>query len=553
MSNIKKMSEDLVKKILKHISDCYIIVDRDDYIIHWSEQATRIFKFTETESLGKNIKEHLRLERDKLKPSSEFSSGIKAFDKLGTHLRVTPLSSNSYIDENGERFTIWIFRDISRKKQIDQMMDMYTDNLYTEYSILEAKKTKELLEINKKLKKTLLEKKAEIKRRIEIERELINLRNLLSNIIGSMPSALISLDCNKYVTLWNREAESLTSLMARDRLGLPLPDEIIGLIGSDELIDEVLESGKSKKIEKVKGCFTKEIRYYDITIFPIENSIIEGVVIRLDDITKRLQIQELMIQTEKMVSLGSIAAGIAHEVNNPLAGVSQNTQVIMQRLTKDIPANIRAADETGIELDSLRAYLKKRDILSMLESVTDSTEKAAKIIKDMLDFSYKTNTVIKRCDILDLLNRSIKLIKSDYTLKKSYNSQLVEITKYVSSKHTIIDGDPVKLQQVFFNLLKNAIQALYGYKNPKIIIRLHDIADHLRIEVEDNGPGMELESQKRVFEPFYTTKDIGVGTGLGLSISYFIITDNHKGAMSVTSSPGKGTCFTIELPFVTYY
>lgn len=549
MSSLKRLSEQLIQRILALISDCFVVVDSNKKVIHWSPQAEKVFQFTEDEAIGQELTELIGLPKIKLKPTGELSSGVKSKAKDGSPLHIIPLSSNSYRDEKGSSFTVWLFRDISKKKQIDRMMDTYTDNLYNEYSTMEAQKTQELLEINSELKKTLDEKRAEIKRRIKIETELMNLRNLLSNIIGSMPSALISLDCSKRVTLWNRETEKLTSTPAEKRIGQPLPQEILNLIGSENLIDEVQRSGLSHKIEKVERLYNEEIRYYDITIFPIENSIIEGVVIRMDDITKRLQVQELMVQTEKMVSLGSIAAGIAHEVNNPLAGVSQNTQVIMQRLTKDIPANRRAAEEVGLDLKVLQNYLEKREIITMLDSVVVSTEKAAKIVKEMLDFSYRAKSITRLCDVEELINKTVQLIKSDYSLKKNYNSAKVNILKKNNSQKNLIECDPVKLQQVFFNLLKNAIQALKGFDEPKIEIRWAECNDMLKIEFEDNGPGIAEPQRKKIFEPFYTTKDIGEGTGLGLSISYFIITDNHKGKMSLSSIPGRGSCFIVELPF----
>lgn len=549
MSSLKRLSEQLIQRILTLISDCFVVLDSNKKVIHWSPQAEKVFQYTENEAIGQKLTELIGLPTIKLKATGELSSGVKSKAKDGTVLHIIPLSSNSYRDENGSCFTVWLFRDISKKKQIDRMMDTYTDNLYNEYSTMEAKKTQELLEINSELKKTLDEKRAEIKRRVKIESELMNLRNLLSNIIGSMPSALISLDCNKMVTLWNRETEKLTSTPAEERIGQPLPLEILDLIGSEKLIDEVQKSGISRKIEKVERHYNEEVRYYDITIFPIENSIIEGVVIRMDDITKRLQVQELMVQTEKMVSLGSIAAGIAHEVNNPLAGVSQNTQVIMQRLTKDIPANRRAAEEVGLDLKVLYNYLEKREIITMLDSVVVSTEKAAKIVKEMLDFSYRARSITRVCDVEELINKTVQLIKSDYSLKKNYNSAKVKILTKNSSHKNLIECDPVKLQQVFFNLLKNAIQALNGFEEPTIEIRLAESEGMLKIEFEDNGPGIAEPQKKKIFEPFYTTKDIGEGTGLGLSISYFIITDNHKGKMSLSSIAGRGSCFIVELPF----
>ena len=144
------------------------------------------------------------------------------------------------------------------------------------------------------------------------------------------------------------------------------------------------------------------------------------------------------------------------------------------------------------------------------------------------------------------------MASNNYDLVKKYDFREIVIDRQYESGLPNVNCEETKIQQVILNLLKNGAQAMAGYNNkkkrPKFIIRFLQDRDVIRIEIEDNGPGMNEVTRKRVFEPFFSTKDVGVGTGLGLSISYFIITENHGGSMAVESGPGKGTKFIIRIP-----
>lgn len=148
----------------------------------------------------------------------------------------------------------------------------------------------------------------------------------------------------------------------------------------------------------------------------------------------------------------------------------------------------------------------------------------------------------------------MSLAENDYDLKKKYDFRQIEIVREYETPSPLTPCEHTKIQQVFFNLLKNGAEAMHakpqtaGEVNPRFTLRVRGESDMLRIEIEDNGADMSDAVRKRVFEPFFTTKEVGVGTGLGLSVSYFIVTENHGGAMAVESSPGKGSTFIIHLP-----
>jgi PAS domain S-box-containing protein len=390
----------------------------------------------------------------------------------------------------------------------------------------------------------------DITERKRAEDELRRLRNMLSNIINSMPSVLISVDRDGRVVQWNREAERMTGVTAVEAQGQLLGEVYPQLLVQMERVRRAVRERDPQRDTKVASLRDGELRYADITVYPLVANGVEGAVIRVDDITERVRIEEMMIQSEKMLSVGGLAAGMAHEINNPLAGILQNAQVLRNRLLGDLPKNRAVAQECGMTLEALAAYAEKRGITSMLEAIIESGRRAARIVDNMLSFSRKSEAKFESHDLAQLLDRTLELAANDYDLKKHYDFRRIEIVREYAPDMPVVRCEASKIQQVLLNLLKNGAQAMVENRvagvSPRFVLRTLVEGDMARVEIEDNGPGMPESIRKRVFEPFFTTK--GVGTGLGLSVSYFIITENHKGTLSVESKPGQGTRFIIRLP-----
>ncbi|MCP3898316.1 MAG: PAS domain S-box protein, partial [Desulfobacteraceae bacterium] len=383
-----------------------------------------------------------------------------------------------------------------------------------------------------------------------IEYELRNSKNFIRSIINSMPSILIGLNKDTIITQWNSEAEYFTGILAEKAEGSLLKDIFPVLSGHISDIKHTIKNQKIKKELKVVLAVGNKKILTDITTYPIQSDSIQGAVIRIDDISERVKIEEMMVQSEKMMSIGGLAAGMAHEINNPLAGVLQNTQVIKNRLSKDLPSNIQVAKECGIDLDDIRTYMEKRKILPMIENIISSGKQAARIVSNMLSFSRKSQRRKSTHHLHNIVESTIELAKNDYNMKKKYDFRSIEIIQKFQEKIPPIPCEKNELQQVVLNILKNGAEAMTdaAVTSPKFLIRLFQKKNHVVLEIEDNGPGIDQEIKKRVFEPFFTTKDVGVGTGLGLSISYFIITENHNGILSVESSLENGANFKIQLP-----
>ena len=271
------------------------------------------------------------------------------------------------------------------------------------------------------------------------------------------------------------------------------------------------------------------------------------------DIGERKRMQEMMVQSEKMMSIGGLAAGMAHEINNPLGIIVQGAQNALRRLSPQLEKNKLAAEECGIEMRSLVAYLEKRKVGHYLEGINEAGCRAARIVQAMLKFARRSDSAKGFHKLTELLNRALELVATDFDLKKRYDFHEIEIVRAFEPHLPSVLANETELEQVFLNLLKNAAQAMAEktYEpdgHPTITLRAYRQEGHVCVDVGDNGPGMDEQTRKRIFEPFFTTKALGVGTGLGLSVSYFIITHNHGGQIEVQSLPGKGATFTVCLP-----
>ncbi len=384
------------------------------------------------------------------------------------------------------------------------------------------------------------------------QEELRRLRNYLSNIIDSMPSILVAVDGEGRVTQWNRQAAQATGLSFEAVRSRPLAQVFPRLAGEMARIRTAIRERRVISVPKVSRKMDRETRYEDVTIFPLVANGVEGAVIRVDDVTQQVRLEEMMIQSEKMLSVGGLAAGMAHEINNPLAGILQNASVLENRLLGDIRANRKAAEAAGTTLSAIRHYLEQRKLPGMIENIRESGSRAAAIVRNMLSFARKSDRRFSSHDLGTLLDQTLELVRTDYDMKKQYDVKQIHIERAYDPLVPLVPCEASKLQQVFMNILKNGAEAMADVKDasvpPAFVLRVSDDGAWVRVEIQDNGPGMDETTRRRIFEPFFTTKPVGRGTGLGLSVSYFIVTEDHGGEMHVRAVEGGGTCFVIRLP-----
>jgi signal transduction histidine kinase len=259
--------------------------------------------------------------------------------------------------------------------------------------------------------------------------------------------------------------------------------------------------------------------------------------------------QSLVLQNEKMLMIGGMAAGMAHEINNPAGIIAQELQNLKRRLSPELPGNRALALKLGIDIDLLSAYLDSREIPVFMDHIDQGVRRICAIVSSMLQFSRQEGQTLRPAEITDVLHHALELAANDNKLRNNYDFKGIDIS---------IEADPdlkpvymiiTEIEQVLINLIKNAAQAIYGQQKERrirIVSRQQD--GWATIMIQDNGPGIPEDLQTRIFEPFFTSKDIGMGTGLGLAISYMIVVEHHKGRIELSSPPEGGACFTIWLP-----
>lgn len=433
---------------------------------------------------------------------------------------------------------------LSRIEAREQQLKRTRDEFQTAYDQAQGL-AEETRHTNRKLE-------LEVQVRSKIEKKLTGFQNYLNSIIDSMPSALIALDEQLYVTQWNHEATVLSGTPLDQALNQPIFIAFEPLKPFLPQLKESVEKHRVAKIERVTWPKDDDLRHYALTFYPLMGGGGRGVVIRIDDITQRLSLEEMMVQSEKMLSVGGLAAGMAHEINNPLGAILHNVQNIRRRLSPELPRNQEQASELGIDLPSVNRYLEHREVPQLLDGIQQAGARAAKIVTHMLSFSRRSNRQLVPCELPALIDQAVEIASNDFDLTIGFDFKGQAIVRQFDPNLGPVPCTANELEQVLLNLLKNAAQAIHQRPQPcepgRITLRTRLNPPWAEIQVEDNGVGMPETVRKRTFEPFFTTKEIGQGTGLGLSVSYFIITNNHKGQMEVHSSPGQGTCFTLRLP-----
>ncbi|OEC35459.1 hypothetical protein SAMN05216600_10675 [Pseudomonas cuatrocienegasensis] len=392
----------------------------------------------------------------------------------------------------------------------------------------------------------------EVQVRSKIEKKLTGFQNYLNSIIDSMPSALIALDEELYVTQWNQEASALSGNAIDEVLNQPIFLAFPHLKPYLPHLKRTAEKHQVEKIERVTWPGDDGPHHYALTFYPLMGGTGRGVVIRIDDITQRLRLEEMMVQSEKMLSVGGLAAGMAHEINNPLGAILHNVQNIRRRLSPGLEKNREQAEQTQVSLDAIDRYLVAREVPQLLDGIQQAGTRAAKIVSHMLNFSRRSDRQLAPCELPAVIDQAVEIASNDFDLTDSFDFKSLVIEREFDPALPPVPGTANELEQVLLNLLKNAAQAIHQRPDSdipgRIVLRTRLLPNWAEVQVEDNGMGMPEVVRKRIFEPFFTTKEVGEGTGLGLSVSYFIITNNHKGQMEVQSKLGEGTCFTLRLP-----
>ena len=354
--------------------------------------------------------------------------------------------------------------------------------------------------------------------------ELELLKEFNESIIESINVGLLAVDPEGCITGCNSALEELLGVRRDEATGQHVED----LFAEDftETLAQVLGAdawalGDVRHIYKLHTA-TRDGRslILNIAIAPLRRTASgehTGALVVLEDVTGRVRLEEQLQQREKLSSIGLLAAGVAHEINTPLTGVSSYTQMLLGMLAETDPKH------------------------ALLQKINRQTERATGIVNNLLNFS-RTGTVTEfgAVDLNHVLDDTLQLLEPQ--LRQSQ----VEIERAYDPQLPPAYGNSGKLQQVFTNLLLNARDALPAGGHIKLATAT-DGGDTVTVEVADTGIGIAAENVARIYDPFFTTKGVGRGTGLGLAVSYGIVQE-HSGHITVHSAPGRGTTFRITLP-----
>lgn len=358
--------------------------------------------------------------------------------------------------------------------------------------------------------------------RSEMEKaeELARLKEFSENIIESVNVGILVVDFDGRITTWNSALEEVFGI-ARERalrrsIGEILDRDLI------ETIQNVIGQGwairDTRHIYKYNAS-TEDGRplTLNISLAPFEaaRGVATGTLVVIENVTERAQLEQQLLEREKLSSIGLLAAGVAHEVNTPLAGISSYAQMLLQQVQENDP---------------------KR---KLLEKIHVQTVRASGIVNNLLNFSRTGDAQFREVDINRVLDDTLQLLEpqlrsAKFTISCTYGEHLQPAY-----------GSASKLQQVFMNLILNARDAMPN--GGRLTVHTRAVDTSLVIDFRDTGVGIAPENIARIYDPFFTTKEVGQGTGLGLALSYGIIQE-HNGRIFVESRPGEGAHFTIKIP-----
>ncbi|HXX46280.1 MAG TPA: ATP-binding protein [Candidatus Acidoferrales bacterium] len=347
---------------------------------------------------------------------------------------------------------------------------------------------------------------------LQVER----LKDFSENIVESLRIGILTTDLDDRIESWNPQLEDLLDVprseALRRKLDEVLPRDLAGEIASRAPGDHV--SGIYRFHLNTR---TNRHLVVNVSIAPLlgKTGARLGRLVLLDDITQRVRLEDQMVQTEKLTSLGLLAAGVAHEVNTPLAVISNYIQMLAKQIPAEDPRQ------------------------KTIERIVKQTFRASEIVNNLLNFSRTGGAEPVEVDLNSVLEETLTLVQHPFKTAQ------VSVVRSYTEKLPPVLGSATRLQQVFLNLFMNARDAMPNGGMLEVRTGAHN--GSVEIEVSDTGTGIPSENIHRIFDPFFTTKATGRGTGLGLSVSYGIIKE-HAGKVDVRSTPGKGTSFRLEFP-----
>lgn len=469
-------------KLLDNAIDSIYMMDEHGILLYVNENMCKTRGYKVQELLGSNIRE-IVTERNKLiageRINEIFARGEYIFES--EHLRKDGSSFPVEIHSrpfviNNTRYMINIARDITDRKLAEQVLSRSEERF-----------------------RTILDEMDNGYFELDLHGQFIFINDAMCKILGLPRSGIVSTHFENFIDKSDEKFSTNLNVAVTD-----VTDKGVAVSGLFGTI--------------VKGDGTKRI--VGLSISPMKDPVgkITGVKGITRDITDRMKMEQQLMIASKLASIGELAAGVAHEINNPLTAITGFAQLLM--VESELPANV------------------KNDV----EKIYVQSQRAARIVQNLLTFSRSYSLEKKTVNVNEIILKTIDMRSYEHKVNN------IDVITDLATALPGISADENQIQQVIMNIIVNAEQSIIAKMRSGIIkIKTEATDDKVRMIIADNGPGISREFMDRIFDPFFTTKEVGSGTGLGLSVCHGIITQ-HRGNIRVESTEGLGATFTIDLP-----
>jgi len=361
----------------------------------------------------------------------------------------------------------------------------------------------------------LLKEKQELESKLELNQKF------LENILYSTDVAIMTIDENERIANWNKGAEEIFGYKESEVIGKPssflMPKEKKFFDELEKIKKETSNKGFIKIYETERISKTGKripVELHVTKLWSSDNKFSRRTVV-IKDTSEVKQLRQQVSQSEKLAVLGQLAAGVAHEIGNPLTSISSIVQILARKISDE-------------------------NTLKFLSNIKENIDRISKIVRELVDFARTPDYQTEPVELNSIIIKALEIVKYDKRVKK------VEFKTILEESLPSIKIVPDQILQVFVNILINALDAMEG--EGTITVRSRLDLKHIIIEISDTGCGIEEEILPKIFDPFFTTKEVGKGTGLGLSVSYGIVS-KFGGDIEVQSKVNKGSTFKIKLPY----
>ena len=518
-----------LSEMIEALPEGVCILDANDRVLFLNRYGEEVLGWQQRDWLGQQVVPLLNVQDQGQEALSEVLKTEKTQRSHGVYFKKKDMSVCPVFCSIGRTSygKIIFFHEISDQKKQEALQIQ----IQIEKEFYIAERTAELSHANFTLRQQIKER-----RKIEDDLRATTFRTL--SLVENLPWAGLLEDetgkilylNQKIYTVFNPDSKDAPDALARANGALFLENISPFVVSSDVFLKRTNQIMQNKVVSTSEEVLLKDGRVLERDYFPIfTQNQYRGHLWQYRDVTTQRKIQQQLQRSERLASVGSLAAGVAHEINNPLTYMSVNLGVGMELVNKLL-------DEKKYDLEALS------EIKQILSEIAEGTERVKFIVRDLKSFSRVEEGVTELVDVRNVLDTVTKMTVNEV----KHRAQLVK--EY--SDVPMIRGNPTRLGQVFMNLIVNAAQATPEGKSAENEIRITTqtrITGEVEIQIRDTGMGIPPENLKKIFDPFFTTKAVGQGTGLGLPICQNIITE-LGGDIFVESRVGKGTVFKVILP-----